>query len=435
MRGMASEPARIVLIGAGSASFGRGTIADIMACEDLRGQGCTLVLVDRDEAALARMARLAEMIRAHYGAPVRLEATTDLSAALPGAGFVIISVAIHRMELWEQDFRVPLAHGFRHCLGENGGPGALFHALRNFELVIPICREVERLCPDALVLNFTNPESRIVMAMDRLTSVRAVGLCHGVMGARRRAAELLGRPEDDLEMVTGGLNHFFWMLKVADARTGEDLYPAFRERVRETGPPLVRKMLEVFGCFTYPSDDHIGEYLAFAHEFTGLRWHYGLECRQVPRERQAEATDWREEYLSGGRQADDRLVHPGGELAADIIADILCDRKRWEPAVNVPNTGRFVENLPEEAVVEVPAVVDASGVHPVSVGPLPEALAAYSRTQVSIQRLLVEAYRERSRNLLLQALLLDPVVDSVERAEAMLDTMLELQADYLPEFG
>ena len=144
--------------------------------------------------------------------------------------------------------------------------------------------------------------------------------------------------------------------------------------------------------------------------------------------------DWREAYLAGEKEADERLARPGGEIVVDIIADVVNDTGRWEPTVNVLNAGGYVENLPREAVVEVPAVVDAAGVHPQTVGPLPEGLAALCRTQVSIQRLLVEAYRRRSRKLLLQALLLDPCVDSVRRAEAMLDTMLELQKDYLPTF-
>jgi len=425
---------KIVLIGAGSASFGRGTIADIMACEDLRHHDCTVVLVDINEEALNKMAGLAELIRDYYQSPIKIEKTTDRTEALPGADYVIISVTQKRYELWEQDFRVPLAYGFRHVLGENGGPGALFHAIRNYEIVLPICHDIEKLCPDALVLNFTNPESRILMAMKHLTKINAVGLCHGVLGSRTRAAELLGKDLNDLNIVTGGLNHFFWVLKVEDANTGEDLYPLLRQRIQESCPPLVQKMVEVFDCFTYPSDDHIGEYLSFAHEFTGLIWHYGREARKVTKS-ESDSGDWRDDYLSGKRQVDDNLVRPGGEIAVDIIADILEDKNKWEPAVNVLNTESYIENLPTNAVIEVPAIVNATGVHPEQVGPLPEALAAFCRTQISIQLLLIEAYRKQSKKLLLQALLLDPVVDSVKRAEEMLDYMLELQKDYLPTFS
>ncbi len=147
------------------------------------------------------------------------------------------------------------------------------------------------------------------------------------------------------------------------------------------------------------------------------------------------SADWRDAYLSGEKAADERLAKPGGEIAVDIIADVLGDKRKWEPTVNILNTGGYVENLPLDAVVEVPAVVDATGIHPECVGPLPEALAAFCRTQVSIQLLLIEAYRQRSKRLLLQALLLDPCVDSIRRAEEMLDHMLKLQKDYLPAFS
>ena len=430
---MPKDKVKIVLIGAGSASFGRGTIADIMACDDMRDFDCTVVLVDIDEEALDKMFTLAEIIRNHYKSTVKIEKTTDRTKALPGADYVVISVTQKRYELWEQDFRVPLAFGFRNVLGENGGPGALFHAMRNYGIVLPICYDIEKLCPEALVLNFTNPESRILMAMNLLTKVKAVGLCHGVLEARRRAAQLLGKDLKDLDIVTGGLNHFFWLLKVKDMNTGEDLLELLQKKIRGNCPPLVQKMVDIYGFFMYPSDDHIGEYLSFAHEFTGLLWHYGREWRKVPKI-EAISKDWRDEYLSGRRKSDQNLVRPGGEIAVDIISDILKDKNRWEPSVNVLNTGLYVENLDARGVVEVPAVVNKDGVHPEKVGALPEGLAAFCRTQISIQLLLIEAYRQQSKNLLLQALLLDPVVDSLKRAEEMLDYMLELQKDYLPEF-
>ena len=425
---------KIVLIGAGSASFGRGTLADIMSCEALRGQDLTLVLVDINEEALNKMAAVGEMIREHYGSSVRIESATDRTQALPGADFVITSVTTKRIELWEQDFRVPLAYGFRHCLGENGGPGALFHALRNYEIILPICQDIEKLCPEALLLNFTNPESRILMAVSHLTKVNGIGLCHGVLQARTAAAKLLERDLDDLHIITGGLNHFFWVLNIEDRRTGEDLSSQLLDRAKESCSPLVAKLAEVYDHYIFPSDDHVGEYLSYTHEYLGLAWHYGTEHRPVPLTQNPQE-DWRDAYLSGAKLIDDFLVRPGGEIAVDIIADILGDRNQWEPSVNVLNTGRYVENLPEEAVVEVPAMVDAAGVHPEKVGPLPEGLAALCRTQVSIQLLLIEAYRQRSKKLLLQALLLDPVVDSLKKAEEMLDHMLDLQKDYLPEFG
>lgn len=436
---MAGQGLKIVAIGAGS-DFGRGTLADVLGSPEFNDLDCTLVLVDTNEEALDRMRRLGNLVKDHFGSRVKLASTMDRCEALPGADYVITSVAILRYPLWEQDFRIPLAFGFRHCLGENGGPGAAFHALRNYELMVPVVRDMEDLCPDALLLNYTNPESRIIMAVSKLSRIRSVGLCHGVMGCRDGVARILDRRLDELDIVAGGLNHFFWVTKIADKATGEDLYPALRKRVLDdpscpAAPPLVRKMLEIFGCYTYPSDDHIGEYVSFATEFTGLVWHYGTEARAVSREPQQPA-GWRwEEYVAGAKPIDERAAARSGELAVPIILDIELDRHEWRPAVNVPNTGGFVANLADDAVVEVPAMVDAGGVHPMGMGALPEALAAFCARQVSIQKLVVEAYAKRSRNLLLQALLLDPVVDNIGQASRMLDYFLAVQREYLPEFS
>ena len=429
---------KIVLIGAGSHSFGRGQIVDILGAPELRGRQVRLTLVDHDEAALELMLRLAERIKAHSGSDVVLEGTTDRRKALPGADYVITAVARKRMQLWEQDFRVPLAYGFRHCLGENGGPGAVFHALRSLELVIPICRDIEALCPQALLLNFTNPEARVLHAILHLTRVRAVGICHGVFSALTLISRLLQRPVEELDIVSAGMNHFYTILRIVDKRTGENLW----DELVAKGPadeaaaarPLWKKMLEVFGVFSYPSDDHIGEYLSFGSDYGGIKWHYGLESRhlmvQDPPPLPGLAA-----YASGQLPLDDVVLRPTTEITVPMICDIELDRGLWRPAVNVLNTEGYIANLPRDGVVEVPAMVDARGVHPQHVGALPEPFAAMIRTQFSIISLVTEAYRTRSKKQLLQALLMDPVVGSVTAAEKLLDDMLALQSEFLPTFS
>jgi alpha-galactosidase len=429
---------KIVIIGAGSHSFGRGQIADLLQAEQLQGKDVRLALVDVDEQALNLMARLAERIKHHTGSDMVLESTTDRAAALPGADYVITAVARKRMELWEQDFRVPLSHGFRHPLGENGGPGAIFHALRSFELILPVCRDMERLCPQALLLNFTNPEARVLHAICHLTKVRAAGICHGVFGAVDLIARYLKRPPEDLEVISAGINHFFTVLSVKERASGKQWLPELLHMAAtDTSgdvPPLFSKMAEIFGVFTYPSDDHIGEYLAYGAEFTGLKWPYGQESRPVPVKKQRKPADL-EAYATGKRPVDEDVLRPSGEVTVPIITDIELDTGSFRPAVNVLNTGPYISNLPADAVVEVPATVDRAGLHPLSVGPLPEAFAAAIRTQCAINSLVTEAYRTRSKKLLLQALLLDPVVNSMRAASSLLDEMLELQSDFLPSFA
>jgi alpha-galactosidase len=426
---------RIVIIGAGSASFGRGMIVDLLRSEELNGRDLSMWLVDIDAAALEKMAGFAALVKEHIGSDLQIEATSDRAEALPDASYVLTAVSTHRYELWEQDFRVPLSHGFRHPLGENGGPGAVFHALRSLKLVMPICRDIEHLCPGALLLNFTNPEARVLDAITHLTQVKAAGLCHGVFSAISFISAYAGIAVEQLEVTSAGINHFYYVLKAVDHRTGEDVLPELLERLRkdDSFPPSVwKKLIDIFGWLTYKSDDHIGEYLAYGAEFAGVQWPYGLESRAVGKPQPGPGFD-PSPYLAGA-PLDEHALRRSGEIAAPVICSIELDRRARYDAANVLNSEGYIENLPREAVVEVPAYCDAAGIHPIAVGPLPEAPAAYMRTQISIQRLVTEAYRTRSRNLLLQALLLDPVVDSIGEAEALLDEMLELQAAFLPEF-
>jgi alpha-galactosidase len=198
---------------------------------------------------------------------------------------------------------------------------------------------------------------------------------------------------------------------------------------------LFRQFARVFDVFTFPSDDHIGEYVAFGSEFHGIQWPYGLENKSI-RLAPEPAPDLLEEYASGRLpEGDARILAGSHEMTVPIIWDIELDRGIVRPAVNVLNTRGYIDNLPRDIVVEVPGKVDATGVHPLPVGCLPEAFAAFMRPQFTIHGLVTEAYRTHSKKLLLQALLLDPVVNHSTAAEKMLDQMLTAQKDFLPEFS
>ena len=450
---------KIVMIGAGSREFARGLVHDLMLERELRdAREIEVALVDIDPGSLAAMLAYARHCAEAFGAKIRFTATTERREALPGADFVLISVATKRMELWEQDFRVPLAFGIPHVYGENGGPGAAFHALRNFKTIMAICADVEALCPEAWVVNFTNPEARVLTAILSLTKVRAIGLCHGFYSFRRLTTALLERPEEELDIRTAGMNHFYTYYKIAERAGGADLVPEFERRVAARAdalPPLARYLWETFGALGYCSDHHIGEYLGFAHEIAGKLWIFGNEDRIVdPAESGVDGRvvfeAWRNkvdvktyferriaekerEAMSPSTPVDVASIKPSGELAVPVVADIALGRGRWRPAVNVLNSGRFIENLDPDTAVELPAVFGSSGPEPERVGRLPEGFAALIRQQQSVQRLLVRAYAEGSRRLLLQALLVDPLCACRAReTEAMLDHMLRIQAPYLP---
>ncbi len=428
---------KIVIVGAGSRCFGLGQIADILQSKELRKKNIRLCLVDINEEALDIMTKTAERINSFIGSNAVIESTTDRRKALPGADYVIVALARRRYELWEQDYRIPTAYGFKQALGENGGPGALFHTLRSFELVIPVCKDVEKYCPKALLLNFTNPEARVLHAITHLTKIKAAGICHGVFSAIEQIEKYLGIPREKLEIISAGMNHFYAILEIREKKTGRNLLNkaigcAIRDR--KTPHPLFRKFAEVFGIFTFPSDDHIGEYLPYGTDFWGTKWHYGIECRRIRGDKD-ESHDLLREYSEGMTRIDHPdILRRSGEITVDIITDIEFDRKMFRPAVNVLNIAGYIENLPRDIVVEVPGMVDAKGLHPMKVGKVPETFATLMSPHFMIHRLLTEAYRTGSKNLLLQALLLDPNVNSVTNAEKMLDEMLDMQKDFLPKF-
>ncbi len=421
---------KIVLIGAGSASFGLGTIGDIINTPGFRGS--RIVLVDVDPHGLEAIATLARKMNDAAGAGLKIEHTTDRAYALPDAEFVIVSIAVRREELWRLDFRIPLKHGIKQVLGENGGPGGLFHSMRNIPILLDICRDIERLCPDALVLNFTNPVSRLCMAVNRCTDVNIVGLCHGIGGQLHNLARVMEIDAADLDTKAAGLNHFTWMLDLRFKGTGKNAYPRLVEHLRGYDPgfqPLSRRMFDAFGYYPSPGDDHIGEYLPFAHEFCGTR---GYDFDAAERRRN-EMWERIARMVRGEEPIDELLGRRSGERALDIIAGILSDTNHIELAVNIPNDG-LIPNLPQDAIVEVPAVISTCGIRGVHIGPLPDGIAALCNTQVGVQNLVVEAAVTGSRDIALQALLTDPVVQSAEAAERSLDELLALEADYLPQF-
>jgi alpha-galactosidase/6-phospho-beta-glucosidase family protein len=443
---------KIALIGAGSRSFGPASVRDILLSDPLNETGVELVLMDTVADYLTDIAAYAKHVADKLGRKARITATTDLSEALTGTGFVVTAIEVDRFLYWSQDFHIPRKHGFKQVFGENGGPGGLFHALRNFTPMLEIARTMEKLCPEAPLLNFTNPEHKICEAVSRLTSIQSVGLCHGVFMGMHQIARILDRPVDDLDLAACGINHFTWFQKVRDRKTGEDLYPRLRELEREGDwlsdwheIGLARVLLRRYGLWPSCGANHYGEYIRWAGEFVASECQYFYDpadghpwkTGDIPEfvytlNGDLGARPWKkpEEKRHDFESAE---LKPSGELAAPIIESMHCNVPRHLDAINVPNQSA-IPNLPGDMVVEVPAGADGDGFHPCQMEPLPEGIAAMLRLQGSIHQLLVEAFAEQSRNKLLQAFLLDPTVDSYRRAVECVDEMIQLQQELLPEF-
>ena len=416
---------KIVFIGAASMSYGLNMLRDLVTGNELRGT--TLVMVDQNAAALANMVALAKLLNAKTDARLIIEQTTDRRVALDGAEFVVNATAVERNRLWKLDFEVPRKYGIRHTLGENGGPGGLFFTLRTLPLVFDIARDIQELCPRALFVNFSNPESRIVLALGKYTALRVLGLCHGIFMGQADIARILGLPYEDVDVWGAGINHFQCLLQVRHRKTGEDLYPMLRVKEKDYDSkfaPLTRRLFRSFGYWMTCSDEHLGEYLAYGWE--GGEKGYDFAADERSRSEFAGALD---RVLAGAPMPCDWLT-PSGERGAAAIGGIIHNRKRVLESGIVPNRG-VVPNLPTDAAVEVPVMVDAGGAHPISLGPLPDAVAKLLSPPISVQELAVEAAVRGSKEIALQALLIDPVVNSASAAVRLLDELWEANEPYI----
>ncbi len=450
----------MVLVGAGSREFGPATVTDVLLSDALANQNVSVTLMDVDEGAVRDTLAFSRELARSLDRGTEFQATTDLEPALADAQFVVVAVERRRYFYWSQDFHIPRSLGFEQIYGENGGPGGLFHALRNMLPVLEVARAMERICPDAWLLNYTNPLTKLCEAQTRLTKTRSVGLCHGVFAGMEQVAALLERPVEALDIRSAGINHFTWFTQIQDRGTGEDLYPELRDRERRAHwlhdfdeIALSRILLRTFGLYPSPGANHVGEYLRWAGDFLPSQdmqfffdpaegdpwtddrvppWIYNL--RDQPNETPLFATP-REGRLkpSPNRRFDISDPRPSGELAIPIIEGLHCGVEHHLAAVNVVNEGDFVPGLPTDAVVEVPARVTGGGLAPESTALLPEAVLALLRTQCSINRMLVEAFDHGSKNHLLQALLLDPTTRSYANAVRVIDAMFERQAEVLPK--
>ena len=459
-------PTKIVIIGAGSASFGLNTLAVLMRSEKL--QGCRLALVDRNSDALELVGKLASRLNREWSADMTITTHTHHAEALSDASFVVSSIEVPPREtLWRSDFEIPLKYGVRQPYAENGGPGGFAHTIRNIGPVMEIVRDMEQICPEAWFVNFTNPMIRICDAVARYSNIRVVGLCHqigvGYAMVGLLLADYLGfevaegfssthaspsfippmvrmarQALQRLDIKAAGLNHFTWMLDVGDKQTGEDLYPIFAERWAAFDPqfePLTRQIYKTFELFPIPGDEHLCEYLPWLsnpvtkpwekYDISLYEWNLYTERRDQKQDHIAQ--------LAAGELSLDELREAESEGALEIVENIAGAGAHFHLAVNLPNRG-YISNLPEGAIVEVPGFVSGAGVHGLGMGTLPEAVAELCRRELTVARLCVDAGVNGDRQAALQCLLLDPVITDIDVAKQVLDDYLDSYRAYLPQF-
>lgn len=442
------------MVGAGGMSFGPTMVSDVVHTRALRG--ARMMLHDLDPVRLERAWRFAVRCNEAAGAPVVIERTTDPAVAFDGADFVIASAEFDRFRHWHEDYEVPLRHGARHAMGENGGPGAVFHSLRSITNTLSICAAVERHSPDAFFVNLTNPMSRVSLAIDRATDLRFVGMCHEMPMGLKRLCRRLRWKRSEIIASAAGINHFTFFTEIRNTRTGEDLLPAVREFYRRkffdyparaqrmwqaidrnvvggffvefNYMPLVVHMVREYGLVPCSVDSHIGEYLPFSRDVAGF----------VPAPIEFHEPVMRHLERIAGWAATTSLPVPlhrmgrSDEEVMPIIAALWTGEPYRAMAVNVPNRG-FLPDVADGAIVEVGATVDGDGIHPETMAPLGEPLAGWIATQVDLQDMVVEAALTGDADLAFRALCADPLSPADEDAcRRIFDELRALQADKLP---
>jgi alpha-galactosidase len=425
---------KVAFIGAGSVEFTRNVVTDLCSYPELHGN-LELSLHDIDETRLGYAEALANRISAQSKAGAVVTASPDRRTALAGADFVVNEIQVGGYAATRLDFDIPAKYGLRQTIGDTIGIGGIFRGLRTIPVLQGIGRDLADVAADSTLLNYSNPMAMLPWAVYASTPFsRVVGLCHSVRDTHRHLADLVGVPQEEIEYVTAGFNHQAFVLTFR--RDGEDLYPRLR-KVIEADPDQQRRVrVEIFrrfGYFPTESSEHSSEYVPWLmrrdDEIERFRIPVGEYLRRS--ERNIDEFD----TTLAALQADDDLdLTPTSEMASEYIRAQVTGQPA-ELYVNIRNDGR-IANLPDECCVEVPATVDAGGLHPLSVGALPPQLVALNRTFLNVVELTVKAVLEGDREHVYQAALLEPntaATLSIDEIRRMCDELITAHGERIPE--
>ena len=430
---MISRMPSVVFIGAGSVVFTRQLLADLFGFDDLPPLRIVLHDIDPERLDVAR--GTAEQLAARFARPTEIVATLHRREALRGADFVVNMIQVGGIEGTRIDLTLPAEAGLRQTIGDTTGVGGVFRALRTFPVLSAIAADLVELCPQAWFLNYTNPMAMNVWWMSVVApQIRTVGLCHSVYWTVHDLCRLVGVPMEGTHYRAAGVNHQAWLTQWS--RDGQDLYPALRAAV-VADPDLERRVrmeiLRRIGWYPTETSEHSAEYLSWFLRSDAQVARYRLrpsEYLDISAENVAEF-ERAKAALAQGRALE--LEQGAAEYAPQVIHSMLTGTQR-EIHANVVNTG-LIDNLPAGAVVEVPASVDAEGVHPIAFGSVPEAAAALNRSYLSVAELTVAAARTGNPDLVRRAVLVDPNASSSltpEQIWSLCDRLTLAHADQLP---
>jgi alpha-galactosidase len=427
------KPPRIVIIGAASSSFS-GLLADLVGAQEL--DGAQLALVDIDAEGLEIMTRLGRRMAQEWGRKTTVIGTLDRREALAGADFVLTTIAVGGYKTWRQDEEIPAKHGYYGCSVDTVGPGGLFRGLRLIPPLIDVCRDIEALCPSAWLVNYSNPMAGICRAVSKATTVRCAGLCTAGF-LPNQVGRYLNVDPGRVEVISAGVNHWVWALKIIV--DGEDFTEPFKQTMRKehADKPWVRssvELMEVFGAWPFPGANHVAEFFPYFYgpgDDGRSDEKYAFRAGHDFDEELAKARQRREALKAQG-EGKEPLGHKPAEAAGEAVRMLISiwNNRRTLHYVNIPNEG-LVDNLPDQAIVEVPGIADAAGIRGLKVGPLPDSVVGLVAARCAYYELLADAALRRSRHAALQCLVSDPLTLSIMHARACVDEMFAAQAEFL----
>ena len=436
---------RICFVGGGSYNWMPKLLGDLALTRDLEG---SIVLHDLNPSALEDIQRYGRKAVSQAGTNFSIETTTDLERSLEGAEFVVVTITTGGLDTMAADLGIPEKYGIFQSVGDTVGPGGLSRALRNVPVMVGIARAMERQCPNAWLLNLTNPLTVLTRVVG-LTAPRlkAMGLCHELFGVRGGLMRMFDATVDDFEMRVAGVNHLIWLLDMTIR--GQDGLQMVRDFVADGRPlpipdarggwhePFVDRwklkleLFNVYGALPAAGDRHVAEFFSyFLTEATGKGEDYGVLLTTIA-DRQQQVAAARKD-VQAAIQGELPALSRSSEATADIVSAVANGRS-VRTIVNLPNTGQ-IDALPRGAVVETLAVITSAGAQPLTVGAVPPGVLSTLQPHVTNQEMIARAALEGDRSLALQALVNDPLVPNLQIARKLLDELLEAHAAYLPQF-
>ena len=432
---------KIAIIGAGSHVFTANLVKDVLSYPEHRS--FTISLMDPNAERLDLVTAYSKNLVKQHGFETAIESTSNRRAALEGADYVVVSIRAGGFDANRLDVEIPTKYGIIQGVGDTIGPGGVFYGMRQIPVLLDVCHDMEELCPDAWLLNYSNPMAMICWAVNRYTRIKNVGLCHSVQGSSSELARYLGAKLEDISYWVAGINHMAWFLELK--WSGRDAYPALRERFKDTslytrpdahwaGADIVRvEIFKTFGYFVTESSQHMSEYVPYFRKRPEFLERYKLVYRLDATNEMTKLRERRDEEMK-------RIVLYGEkvslERSREYCSYIINSIETGSPRrvnVNVENKG-LITNLPRGCCVEVPCLVDGSGVHPLYVGDLPPQCASLNRTNINVQELGVLASVEKDKDAALQAILLDPLTSSIltiNETRNMVEEMFDAEKTYL----